>query len=228
MAGSPRYWIAFGDVHGHVRNLKHIPELPGASGVIVSGDLTVRGGVTEAGRVIDAVRAFNPRVMAQIGNMDYESVQEWLDGRGMGIHARTVELAPGLGLMGLGWSGPTPFGTPSEVPDGQLAEWLEEAHAMAGGFGRLVLVSHTPPYGTKADMTGSGAHVGSRAVRDFIEKARPGVCITGHIHEARSVDTLGETVVINPGELAGGGYVRLDYDGATLKAELKTIGGGRT
>ncbi|MFZ5427387.1 MAG: metallophosphoesterase [Thermodesulfobacteriota bacterium] len=227
MAGSPRYWIAFGDVHGHVRNLKHIPELPGAAGVIVSGDLTVRGGVTEARRVIDAVRAFNPLVLAQIGNMDHESVQEWLDGRGMGIHARTVELAPGLGLMGVGWSGPTPFGTPSEVPDGQLAEWLEMAHDMARGFERLVLVSHTPPYGTKTDVTGSGAHVGSRAVRDFIEKTQPEVCITGHIHEARSVDAIGRTMVINPGELAAGGYARLDFDGAELRAELKSIGGAR-
>lgn len=224
MDEDPRYWIAFGDMHGHTANLARIPGLARAGAVILTGDLTVKGGVPEASRVVSAVTAINARVLAQIGNMDFAPVQAWLDGQGYGIHARAVELAPGLGLMGVGWSTPTPFGTPSEAPEETLATWLEEAHRQARQFDRLVLVSHTPPHGTSADKLGSGAHVGSLAVRAFIERVRPGVCITGHIHEARSVDAIGPTVVINPGELAGGGYVRLDYDGSKLEATLKNVG----
>lgn len=223
MASGELFWIAFGDIHGHTANLARIPDLEKARAVILTGDLTVKGGVREAGAVVEAVARRNPRVLAQIGNMDFLPVQAWLDEKGYGIHARAVELAPGLGLVAAGWSTPTPFGTPSEAADEQIGQWLEAAYAQASGFDTLVLVSHTPPQGTRADMLGSGAHVGSRAVREFIEKAKPALCITGHIHEARSVDRIGPTVVINPGELAAGGYVRMDYDGRALRAELKNI-----
>lgn len=226
MPSDTPYWIAFGDIHGHVKRLADIPELPGAAGVIITGDLTNRGGVTEAARVVEAVSAINPRVLAQIGNMDYEPVQVWLDESGMGIHAHAVELAPGLGLMGVGWSSPTPFGTPSEAPDGQLAEWLEETYEKARKFKHLILVSHTPPHNTATDAIGPGTHVGSKAVRAFILQAQPDLCITGHIHEARGTDTLGKTLVINPGDLASGGYVRIGFDGGKVTGELLTIDSG--
>jgi len=226
MSTQSPYWIAFGDIHGHVNRLSDIPELPGAAGVIITGDLTNRGGVTEAARVVEAVSAINPRVMAQIGNMDYEPVQVWLDESGRGIHARAVELAPGLGLMGVGWSSPTPFGTPSEAPDGQLAEWLEEAYEKARKFKHLILVSHTPPHNTTADVVGPGTHVGSQAVRAFILRVKPELCITGHIHEARGTDMLGGTLVINPGDLASGGYVLIRFDGGKVTGELRTTDSG--
>lgn len=226
MTGEHPYWIGFGDVHGHTANLDRIPELAGAAGVIVSGDLTNRGGVAEARRVIEAVAAINPRILAQIGNMDYHPVQDWLDEKGLGIHARAVELVPGLGLMGVGWSGPTPFGTPSEAPDAQLAAWLDKAYEEAKNFKRLILVSHTPPQGSDADVVGNGAHVGSKAVRDFIDRTQPDVCLTGHIHESRSAGMLGATLVVNPGDLASGGYMVIEYDGENIRADLKVIGRG--
>jgi len=223
MTDSHPFWVGIGDIHGHTSNLRRIPELPRATGVIVSGDLTIRGGVPEARAVIEAVSDINPQVLAQIGNMDFASVQTWLDGRGQGIHVKALELAPGLGLMGVGWSPPTPFGTPSEVPDARLAEWLLEAYEKARGFDHLILVSHTPPHDTAADVVGSGAHVGSLAVREFIERAQPDLCLTGHIHESRGMDSIGKTVVVNPGDLASGGYALIGFDGQAVTATLKTI-----
>ena len=223
MTGPDPFWVGIGDVHGHTANLRFIPELPLATGVIVSGDLTIRGGVPEASEVAQAISAVNPRILAQIGNMDFATVQTWLDGQGWGIHARAVELAPGLGLMGVGWSPPTPFATPSEVPDARLAEWLLEAYEQARDFDHLILVSHTPPHGTTTDVVGSGAHVGSLAVREFIERAQPDMCLTGHIHESRNMDSIGKTVIVNPGDLASGGYVLIGFDGQAVTARLKTI-----
>jgi hypothetical protein len=217
-------WVVFGDVHGHTANLRRIPELARADGVIVTGDLTNRGGVAEAREVIESIAAVNPHILAQIGNMDLAPVQDWLDGQGRGLHLQAVELAPGLGVMGVGWSGLTPFHTPSEVPDFQLAAWLVDTYEKARHFKHLILVSHTPPHDTGTDVTGSGTHVGSRAVREFIERVQPGLCLTGHIHESRSVDRIGATMVVNPGDLASGGYALVTFANGVLAAELKLIG----
>lgn len=216
------YWIAFGDVHEQTESLSRIPGLREADGVIVSGDLTNRGGTAQARQVLDAIRALNPRVLAQIGNMDGAAVHDFLQAEGLNIHLEARELAPGLGLMGVGWSTPTPFGTPSETSDGQIGQWLEQTHAKAAGFEHLVAVIHTPPLNTAADRLGSGASVGSLAVRNFLEKTQPEVCLTGHIHESRAQDRIGRTLVINPGMLAHGGYARLDYEDGRLSARLLT------
>jgi len=225
MPSDLQYWIGIGDIHGNTANLDRIPGLAGAAGVLVSGDMTNRGGVAEASRVIEAIARHNPRILAQIGNMDQAAVQEWLDASGMGLHARALELAPGLGIMGVGWSTPTPFNTPCEVADEQIGAWLRETHARTREFRHLILVCHNPPLDTRADALADGMHVGSRAVRLFIEEARPDICLTGHIHESRAVDRIGDTLVINPGDLGSGGFARITWDGSTLKAELDTVEG---
>lgn len=214
------YWIAFGDVHEATDTLGRMADLPGAEGVIITGDLTNRGSERAADEVINAVAALNSTVLAQPGNMDTEVVEAYLQGRDMDIHLKVRELAPGLGLMGVGYSSPTPFGTPGEVPESTIAEWLDETFATVTGFDKLIIAIHEPPHGTKLDMIGQGQHVGSEKVRDFIERAQPDVVLTGHIHESMGVDMLGKTTVINPGMVANGGYVRIEYTDGELSAEL--------
>jgi Icc-related predicted phosphoesterase len=68
-----------------------------------------------------------------------------------------------------------------------------------------VCVLHSPPRDTRCDMIGARLHVGSRAVRRFVERHRPPLVLAGHIHESPRVsssyrDTVGETVVVNPGQ----------------------------
>jgi hypothetical protein len=227
MADKSPYWIGLGDTHGHTANFTRIPEAAGAAGIILSGDLTIRGGESEAKRIIEAARSANPRVLAQLGNMDHSPVQQWLDGEGMGIHLRVLELLPDVGLMGVGCSPPTPFGTPSEYPDAAIGRWLDETYEKAKHFKHLLLVCHTPPVDTKADVVSSGVHVGSKAVRAFVERARPEAMLTGHIHESACEDLLGRTQIVNPGDFASGGYAVIGFDGERLTARLKTVPGGR-
>lgn len=70
---------------------------------------------------------------------------------------------------------------------------------------KLILVIHSPPWNTGLDVLTGGAHVGSRAIRRFIEQHRPCLAFHGHIHEAPEVsgiwiEHLGPTVCINPGQ----------------------------
>jgi Icc-related predicted phosphoesterase len=47
-----------------------------------------------------------------------------------------------------------------------------------------VCVFHAPPYGTNLDRFHAGGHVGSKAIRQFIEIHQPWVTFHGHVHEA--------------------------------------------
>ena len=240
------YWIAFGDIHDDISRLHDIPELPGAAGIIVTGDITLGGGVKQAARVLEPLAESSPRILAQLGNMDRGEVTAWLEEKGWNLHARSRKLFSDVLALGVGCSNFSPFGTPSEYPESRLAEWMEEALAEARNSllqqedvsfdarpgmwpqtPRLVLVSHTPPHATNCDRLQSGAPVGSTAVREFIEEHQPDVCLCGHIHEARAEDRIGRTHVINPGTLAAGGYVILRRaardNKAYVSAELKIL-----
>jgi len=68
-----------------------------------------------------------------------------------------------------------------------------------------IYVTHTPPYDTALDIIFDGRHVGSRALRGFIEKTQPPLTLHGHIHESpsrsgRIFDTIGNTICVNPGD----------------------------
>jgi Icc-related predicted phosphoesterase len=87
----------------------------------------------------------------------------------------------------------------------------------------LVILSHQPPFGTKADQVRGGRNVGSRTLRKFLEERQPLACFCGHIHESPGLDSIGETRVANPGPLPQGGYVWAEWEGGGLKVELKSV-----
>ena len=68
-----------------------------------------------------------------------------------------------------------------------------------------VFVLHSPPRDTRCDMIGARTHVGSRAIRAFVEQHQPPLVLAGHIHESPRVsssyrDAIGRTVTVNPGQ----------------------------
>lgn len=94
-------------------------------------------------------------------------------------------------------------------------DWLNSHVSIAAELDRLgpvddprrtIFVSHSPPYDTPLDMMMDGSHVGSRAIRNYIEVNRPLVSLHGHIHESfhqsgSYVCRLGGTVCFNPGQI---------------------------
>jgi Icc-related predicted phosphoesterase len=84
-----------------------------------------------------------------------------------------------------------------------IASALDELEREAGPGALYVL--HSPPRGTRCDLIGARAHVGSRAIRAFVERAQPPLVLSGHIHESPRVsgayrDAIGGSVVVNPGQ----------------------------
>jgi hypothetical protein len=217
------FWIGFGDIHEDISMLNEIPDLAAAAGVIISGDITNRGGKQKAGQILKRISAINPNIYAQIGNMDRAEITDYLEEKGWNIHATGKQLADNIGIMGVGYSTPTPFRTPSEVPDAMLEQWLSKGYEQIRHLPKLILVAHDPPFGSKAAKLPSGENVGNKSVLEFIRRVQPDICLTGHIHEADSEDFIGKTKVLNPGMLCMGGYVLIRLRNDQLVAKLMYI-----
>ena len=211
--------IAFGDVHMRPQRAGKIPDIRQADLVVINGDLTVRGGRVEALSMVDAISELNGRLCAHIGNMDEAEVDTLFTEMGINLNGRGKVVGE-VGVFGLGGSPPTPFDTPSEFSEEVLGTRLRKAYQDVKDARIKILFSHPPPYGTRMDRLRSGEHVGSRAVRSFLEEQACSACVFGHIHEAVGTDRLGSTLLINPGMLSQGGYARIEWDGHTLSATL--------
>jgi uncharacterized protein len=212
--------VCFGDIHMAVRAIERLaPALHEADAAILTGDITNFGDAPDAFQVVDAVRAHCSTVWAVTGNLDMAWVIDAFREAGISLHGEGRRVGD-LGIFGCGGSNITPMDTPTELDEDELRAVLERAHATVADAPRRLMICHTPPYDTRLDRLMNGKPVGSPAVRAFIEAYRPQVAVVGHIHEGRGIDRLGETVVVNPGALRDGGYVRIDDDGRQLRAEL--------
>ncbi len=217
------FWIAFGDIHGNLDKLTQIKEIDKADALIITGDITNAGRTKEADKILKNIKLVNPNIHAQIGNMDFPEITTYLEQEGWNIHAKVIELNHRTALMGLGFSNPTPFSGPSEVDDTTLAKWLDSTYKNIKDGQHLILATHTPPFGTGSDRLDNGQHVGSVAVKNFIEQHKPDICVTGHIHEAITEEWFGQTKIINPGMLSGGGYVVIEQKENGLQANLSFV-----
>jgi Icc-related predicted phosphoesterase len=59
---------------------------------------------------------------------------------------------------------------------------------------------------------------GMKPVRDFIEKKEPDIVLCGHIHEAKGIDRIRGTVIVNPGPVRHGNCATASFDN---KIEVK-------
>lgn len=117
-------------------------------------------------------------------------------------------------VVTLDYTNHTPWGTPREMSENQLARLIEERLWNLEVPSLAIFNFHCPPYRTKLDLApeldnnlrrvlspgGDGTkHVGSRAVREAIEERSPLLTLHGHIHEAAGEDRIGSTICLNPG-----------------------------
>ncbi len=213
--------ISFGDIHEDVNVLAKIKSsLETADIVVISGDLTNCHGMAEAKKVVDSVKAYNKCVLVQYGNMDKPDVDTYLTKEGINLHGNGFVIGD-VGIFGCGGSSPTPFNTPSEISDEDIEKYLIQGYNKVKDARWRVMVCHTPPKDTATDVIRDGIHVGSSAVRNFILKYKPDVCITGHIHESRGTDKVGDTLVLNAGMFRDGWHIEVVTDNVGISATIK-------
>ena len=109
-----------------------------------------------------------------------------------------------FGMAYASWSGEIkPIKAPAIDAQPSIADGLAALAARSDPM-RTIYVCHTPPADTPLDQMPREKHVGSRAVRAFVERYAPPLTLHGHIHEApqmsgRYAAQIGATWCVNPG-----------------------------
>ncbi len=224
--------LVFGDIHMACRRAEEIPAVKEADLIVLNGDITNYGGIEDARGILAGLLRINPNILAQFGNLDLGEVNDYFEDLGLNLHGRAHLINGEVCLVGVGGSNPTPFATPSEFPEKDLArlarrafqqadERIKQAGKSHGPKIPVIFISHSPPFNTQLDRLHSGKHVGSTAIRTAIEKYQPDLCITGHIHEAKGQDKIGNTPILNPGTLQHGGWVSIRLHKSQLEATIQ-------
>lgn len=134
-----------------------------------------------------------------------------------------VDLGDGFTMISVGYSNRTPWDSPRELPEEELAAYIARQAEAAGTTDRVIFNLHVPPHDTPIDQAAlldaefrpvmkggmpviSG--VGSTAVRAALEKYQPMLSLHGHIHESRGEARIGRTLAINPGSEYSEGVLR--------------------
>lgn len=191
--------LLFSDIHGDLRALEKIVAQP-ADLYIDVGDLaTFSRGLDKCGEVLEPL---GEKLWVLPGNHESHAETKALCQK-LGFvdfhrQVRTVEGQHGKCYWaGLGYSNITPFNTPGEYSEEEIASALAEFKTEQP----LYLVVHCPPLNTKLDEYAPGKHAGSLAIRTWVEKLQPRYLFCGHIHETAGVhDALDETKCINVGK----------------------------
>jgi hypothetical protein len=201
--------IAFTDIHGSYKRVEDIIKSEQADVVLIGGDLTNVGSVKEAEGAINLFSAISKKLFAITGNMDLPQHDDMLKRIGISLNGNGI-IFDGIGFFGVSASPFSPLNTPNEVSEEMITNTLKQGYEKIKEANITIMVSHAPPYGSKVDITHSGIHVGSTAVREFIEDYQPNVVICGHIHEARGQDILEDTKIVNCGQAGRGYYAVID------------------
>lgn len=202
--------LVVADIHNDIENLMTLIDKISTLDfdlILCVGDVTDYGvpkgfSKVDIGRIIlEELKTFNKPILVVPGNMDKDIIS-LIEEEKVSLHGRG-RVIDNVGFYGFGGA-KTPFGSPLEPTEEELKVGLERGYDEVKDVDLKVQVTHVPPAGTKVDMLLSGAHVGSELVRTFIEKKKPSVAVSAHIHEARGTDELGETKLINPGRFPEG------------------------
>jgi Icc-related predicted phosphoesterase len=169
--------------------------------LIIAGDLTTWGTAKLVEKILSKFNKFEIPILYIPGNMDPKKSSDIQMKNITPLHKKAIEFS-GITFIGIGGSNPTPFPCPNIFTEEEINQMLETAKQNAGENVPLILVSHTPPKNSEADKVRGEHHVGSIAVRNFIEKYNPLVVICGHIHESKSISEINNTLCINPGPMA--------------------------
>ena len=224
--------MAISDVHGEDnKNLYKYLKNNDIDLVLVSGDITNFGPLVFVDDFVQNIIDCGCEVIALPGNCDPNGICNAINESGaFCLHKNIVKYDDDIVLIGYGGSNPTPFDTPGEIDDDVIYRDIYELLTEYDYINNYkipkikILLTHAPPYNTKADLVMNGEHVGSQSILKVIQEFRPEINICGHIHEAKSIDEIDDTIVANPRMLKDNGAILVTImDKSDYHVELEDL-----
>ena len=213
--------IAMSDLHfkkGYDDKLTYLTQTIGkADLVLLAGDLTHFGKERQLETVLKILSSVSTNIYAVPGNCDTTAIAESLKTRGISLEGKAAIAGDCLinGLGGVPQWRKVDYGFTEEELLQTLQQGADSAAALLNerpdGYIRILL-THVPPYGSKADRAMFMKHVGSKAVAEHIQQSQYDVCICGHIHECVGVSMFNDVPLINCGPARRGYYVIINID----------------
>jgi uncharacterized protein len=190
--------LFFSDIHSDLKALNRLMDQEADYYFSVGDLVSWARGLDQAGEILARRKG---KVFVIPGNHEsHRDIETFCNAYSLqDMHSRSQTLA-GVHLAALGYSNPTPFDTPGEYSEQEIASRLEPFAALSP----LVLACHCPPYNTPLDEGHGGRHFGSTAIASFIDRVSPRYFLCGHIHEAEGktarLGSEGQTIGINVGK----------------------------
>ena len=219
--------LAFSDVHASPRGAETILGMAAETApdiIAIAGDVTDFGPADFASALLARMPVMT---LVVPGNMDTAAAAAAFSaGKARNLHMRK-EVIGGVPFVGLGgWitspSRNRPWGVDPQLAETELSKLLTEG---------AVLLTHVPPYGhldkvpvpsAFSASAGEVEHIGSQHVRMLVDRFRPSLVISGHVHEDRGIEREGGTLFVNPGPAKEGFGAVIDLSGRP-SAELLTL-----
>lgn len=181
------------------------------------------------------------KIIVAPGNDDHLFIDPILEESDVIVNAegKVLELDGHHEMLSSGWSNRTPWDTPRECSEDDLAKKIDVMASQIKDIQKSFFSLHAPPFGSGLDnapklkeglqvvASGETAPVGSTAVLNAIQMYQPLLGLHGHIHESMGTRKIGKTVCVNPGSnytegILNGVIVALDEKG--IKSIVFTSG----
>lgn len=217
--------LVMGDIHGQCQNIFKYLQKNSVDLIILTGDITHFGPNKLGEEILNEICMFDIPTLVIPGNCDQACIYGEIENSGaINLH-NNILIIKNIGFCGFGGSNVTPFDTPLEFAEIQIYKELEILMKQIENQEVQILVTHAPPYNTKTDVLPSGEHVGSESIRQIIEEFQPSLNICGHIHEARAIDKIRNTIIVNPGQVSQGfaGIIDIDEGDDQIKIDPQLI-----
>jgi len=153
------------------------------------------GDLIDSSKLSDEIFSFlevlskDNQVFAIPGNCDRSFVDKRLEELGINVDKKRKEIkGKELNVVGFGGSLKTPFSTPNERKEEDFYSIFELVDS------KTILLSHIPPFGIFDEV--GNEHIGSKVLREIIEKKNPYMIVCGHVHETSGVKKIKNTTVV--------------------------------
>jgi Icc-related predicted phosphoesterase len=184
--------IAVSDIHSSKEFLEYFKKEFGEEKgkiFLFAGDIIESTKLSEEMFAFLEILSKNNQVFAIPGNIDRAFVNEKLEQLGINVDKKRKEIVgKELNIVGFGGSLKTPFFTPNERREEEFYSIFEIVDS------KTILLTHTPPFGIFDEVLGK--HIGSKVLKEIIEKKNPYMLICGHVHELYGVNKINNTIIV--------------------------------